>query len=311
MYKITEDNYDYLIKMKELLGKIIRTLICQYNRYIYRLSKFVNNDWFDHVRFRQIIGRKLNYKNPVYLNDKLMWLNKYDVNPLKSLCADKVRVHGYLEERHLDQYLVPILGCWNNTADIDFNSLPNEFVLKCNHGCGYNIIVKDKSNFSQKSACERLDKWLKEDYSKACNEYHYSHIQPLIFAEEYIPSFDDGGIVDYKIHCIGNKAEWILVCSERQKTGHPQLSAYTLDWKPLDCLKTPYGTPIKKPKYLNEMIEIANKIAKDFHFVRVDFYETEDQLYIGELTFTPEGNTISYYKDDFLYEQGAKLILPV
>lgn len=297
--------------MKDIIGKIKRTLICQYNRQIYRFSKWVSNDWFDHVRFRQITGRKLDYKNLIYLNDKLMWLNKYDVNPLKSLCADKVRVRGYLEERHLDQYLVPILGCWNNTADIDFDSLPNEFVLKCNHGCGYNIIVKDKSNFSQKSACELLDKWLKEDYSKACNEYHYSHIQPLIFAEEYIPSFDDGGIVDYKIHCIGNKAEWILVCSERQKTGHPQLSAYTLDWKPLDCLKTPYGTPIKKPKYLNEMIEIANKIAKDFHFVRVDFYETEDQLYIGELTFTPEGNTISYYKDDFLYEQGAKLILPV
>lgn len=263
------------------------------------------------MRFQQTTGRKLDYKKPIYLNDKLMWLNKYDTNPLKSLCADKVRVREYLGVRHLDQYLVPILGCWNNTADIDFDSLPNDFVLKCNHGCGYNIIVKEKSNFSQKSACELLDKWLKEDYGKACNEYHYSHIQPLIFAEEYIPSFDVGGIVDYKIHCIGNKAEWILVCSERQKTGHPQLSAYTLDWESLDCLKTPYRTPIKKPKYLNEMIEIANKIAKDFHFVRVDFYETENQLYIGELTFTPEGNTISYYKDDFLYEQGAKLILPV
>ena len=297
--------------MKDIIGKIKRTLRCQSRHLELNISQCVSSNWYDHVRFRQITGRKLDYKNLIYLNDKLMWLNKYDVNPLKSLCADKVRVRGYLEERHLDQYLVPILGCWNNTADIDFNSLPNEFVLKCNHGCGYNIIVKDKSNFSQKSACELLDKWLKEDYSKACNEYHYSHIQPLIFAEEYIPSFDDGGIVDYKIHCIGNKAEWILVCSERQKTGHPQLSAYTLDWKPLDCLKTPYGTPIKKPKYLNEMIEIANKIAKDFHFVRVDFYETEDQLYIGECTFTPEGNTISYYKDDFLYEQGAKLILPV
>ena len=124
MYKITEDNYDYLIKMKELLGKIIRTLICQYNRYIYRLAKLVNNDWYDYVRFRQTIGRKLNYKNPVYLNDKLMWLNKYDTNPLKSLCADKMRVREYLREKNLEQYLVPILGCWNNIEEIDFNALP-------------------------------------------------------------------------------------------------------------------------------------------------------------------------------------------
>lgn len=100
------------------------------------------------------------------------------------------------------------------------------------------------------------------------------------------------------------------MCTERDGTGHPKLSAYSLDWEPLECLKIPNITSINKPKYLKEMIEIATKIAVDFPFVRVDLYETEERIYIGELTFTPEGNTISYYKDEFLYEQGLKLELP-
>ena len=294
----------------DLLGKIKRTLRCQYNRFIYKFSKSLNENWFDHIRFRQITGRKLDYSNPIYLNDKLMWLNRYWQSPLKVKCADKVRVHDYLKDKGLETYAVPLLTVWNSADEIELDQLPNQFVLKCNHGCGYNIIVTNKSSLDIVETREKLNRWLKEDYGKVCNEYHYSHIQPLVFAEKYIPSFAGGGIIDYKIHCINGEAKWFLVCTERDCTGHPKLSAYSLDWEPLECLKTPNVTPINKPKYLKEMIEIATKIAVDFPFVRVDLYETEERIYIGELTFTPQGNTISYYKDEFLYEQGLKLQLP-
>lgn len=177
----------------DLLGKIKRTLRCQYNRFIYKFSKSLNENWFDHIRFRQITGRKLDYSHPIYLNDKLMWLNRYWKSPLKVKCADKVRVHGYLKDKGLETYAVPLLTIWNSADEIELDQLPNQFVLKCNHGCGYNIIVTNKSSLDIVETREKLNRWLKEDYGKVCNEYHYSHIQPLVFAEQYIPSFAGGG----------------------------------------------------------------------------------------------------------------------
>lgn len=170
----------------QILDKIKRTLLCQWRHLIWNVSKKINRDWFDHVRFKQTTGRKLNYKNPIYLNDKLMWLNRYWNSPLKVQCADKIRVHDYIKQKGLEKYVVPILGVWSNADEIDFDKLPMQFVLKCNHGCGYNIIVTNKQNLDIKKTIEKLNKWLKEDYGKLHNEYHYSKIEPKILAEKYL-----------------------------------------------------------------------------------------------------------------------------
>ena len=115
-----------------------------------------------------------------------MWLNRFWCSPLKVKCADKVRVHDYLAEKGLEGYAVPLLGVWDDANDINFEVLPKQFVLKCNHGCGYNIIVKDKQHINKAEIRQKLNEWLKEDYGKIHNEYHYSKIEPKILAEKYL-----------------------------------------------------------------------------------------------------------------------------
>lgn len=170
----------------QIFGKINRTLVCQWRHLAWNVSKKLNRDWFDRIRFKYTTGRRLDYNNPVYLNDKLMWLNRFWCSPLKVKCADKVRVHDYLAEKGLEGYAVPLLGVWDDANDINFEVLPKQFVLKCNHGCGYNIIVKDKQHINKAEIRQKLNEWLKEDYGKIHNEYHYSKIEPKILAEKYL-----------------------------------------------------------------------------------------------------------------------------
>lgn len=298
--------------MKNLFAKVQRTLHCQWNHFLWNFSKAVNSDWFDHVRFKLTTGRKLDYKNPLWLNDKLTWLNRFWIPTLKVQCTDKIAVRNYLQSIDI-QYVStpPVLGIWKRAEDIDFQSLPSQFVLKCNHGCGYNIIVRNKEVLNIPQTISMLNGWLKEDYGKKHNEYHYSYIEPKIFAEEYMSDIDEtGNIVDYKLMCVGGKPSFFLVCRERDSYGKALLSSYSLDWKRMNGLKNEDKTTISKPSGLNIMIAAAERIAKDFPFVRVDFYYNYGKVYIGELTFTPEACLLDYCTDRVLKDYGEKLILP-
>ncbi len=298
--------------MKNLCKKIQRTLRCQWNHFLWNFSKKVNSDWFDHVRFKQTTGRKLNYNNPLWLNDKLQWLNRYWIPSVKVSCTDKLGVREYLKNTGIHNINVPaFFGVWERAEDIDFSRLPQQFVLKCNHGCGYNIIVRDKNMLDIPQTITKLNKWMKEDYGKQHNEYHYSYIPRKIFAEEYLSDLDaTGSIVDYKLMCIGGKPVFFLVCRERDAKGHALLSSYTLDWQRAGYLKSEDPTTIPAPENLDTMIAAANRIAKDFPFVRVDFYDNYGKVYLGELTFTPEACLLDYCKDAVLREYGTYLSLP-
>ena len=256
-------------------------------------------------------GKELNYKNPHNLCEKLMWLSRYWQHPSKSECADKYLVRNYVKQCGFQDILIPIYGVWNNAEDIDFTKLPEQFVLKCNHGCGYNIICKDKSKIKQEEIIQKLNSWMNETYGLKSYEVHYSKITPRIICEMYLPSLEEH-VIDYKIYCINGNPDNILVCHNRKANGHSDISAYSLDWKRLSYLKESSDSKkdITKPKQLQRMIEIAKKLSEPFPFVRVDLYEIDAHIYFGELTFTPKGNILDDYKDDVLIEMGEKLILP-
>ena len=231
--------------------------------------------------------RFLNLKNPKTFNEKIQWMKLYDSTPIKTRLADKYLVRDWVKERIGEEYLIPLLGVWDNFDDIDFSKLPQKFVLKCNHGCAYNIIVKDKNKLDYEKTKKRINKWMGRDYGKRSYEMHYSNIKRKIIAEEYIENINDD-LYDYKVWCFGGKAHYIQFLSERNTNGL-KMAFYDRDWNKQNFV---YSHPLDKkifpkPKQLNLLLDLAEKLAKDFSHVRVDFYITNSgKIYFGEMTFT-------------------------
>lgn len=293
------------------LSRIPHALQFQYWKRMEKITHNIAPFKYDAIRYFRITGRKINWKNPQTLSEKLLWLNRYDHNPLKTICADKFRVRQYIADCGLEEINVPLLGVWNKIDDIDWDSLPNQFAMKTNHGCGTNVICTDKSKLNIEDTKQKLKEWLQIDFGKICNEVHYSKIQRCILAEEYLPMGEYP--LDFKIHCINGEPYCFLFYPKHDDEGCVRIT-YSLEWERKYFIKGEenFQIEIPKPVNLNKMIEYARILAKPFPYVRVDFYEVNGKLYIGELTFTSFGNMIEYYyKPEISMEMGQKLILPM
>ena len=296
----------------EKIKRIPHALQFQYWKRMEEFTHFRAPFQYDAIRYYRITGKKLDWKRPGNLSEKLLWLNRYHCTPLKVQCADKYRMKEYVTNCGLDHINVPLLGVWNRIEDIEWDNLPNQFVLKTNHGCGTNIICKDKNLLDVEEAKQKLNDWLKIDFGKLYNEQHYKYIRPCIFAEQYLPALELFQ-TDYKIQVINGEPYCILICADRDKNGHAQLFSYDLEWNRVALLNGEENTldrQFERPENLALMLEYARVLSKPFPYVRVDFYEVNGKLYIGELTFTPYGNIMTYYKDEVLEDLGKKLILP-
>lgn len=258
--------------------------------------------------YKLITGKKLNLNDPVDFNEKLHYLMVYKYGKKEALLTDKILVKKYIENKKIDGLFVPkTLKVYKNVNEIDLNELPEKFVLKCNHGSGGVEICDSKKDFNFEKAKKVLFKSLKQNYAKIMYEYHYKYIKPYIFAEEYLNDKNMKNPIDYKIYCKNGKAKTILVCSQRDSG--LKLNEYDLKWNEVDLIKKEFKGDVKlpKPKKLKEMIKIAEKISKEFPFVRVDLYEIDDKIYFGELTFTPAAGFCYYYGESSLMEH-AKYI---
>lgn len=261
--------------------------------------------------YHSVTGKWLNWNDPKDINEKLMWLNRYAPNPLKTRCADKYLVREYVKEKGLEDLLIPLFGVWDNADAIDFESLPDRFVLKCNHGCGYNIICPNKSLLNVERTKKKLNDWLKNDYSSVFYEMHYKGIPKKVICEEFIKEFEKDEIVDYKFHCFKGKVHSCLVCYNRNNG--LCLDAYSIDWERKDYVKERFHKHrkvIEKPVNLNYMLQVSAKLSEDFDYCRVDLYELNERVRFGELTFSPAANMMEYYNQSFLDELGNCLQLP-
>lgn len=255
-----------------------------------------------------VTGKWLNYNNPKDLNEKLMWLTRFDNNPLKTVCADKYLVKQYLAQNGMAELVVPLIDCWDSADDVDFLKLPNQFVLKCNHGSGYNIICLDKSKMNYDDVRSELAQWMEEDYSEKLYEIHYKNIPRKILAE---PLLCDVPPVEYQFWCLNGEPDSILVC-RKNYDGTYDAGSYSLEWNRLNDRKnenTDVGF-LPPPMGVNVLAEFARRLAKPFPFVRVDFYVVDESVYLAEMTFTPSANLLVNYKQSFLDRLGEKLILP-
>ena len=255
-------------------------------------------------------GETLDLENPQTYNEKIQWLKLYDSTPLKTRLADKYLVREWVKEKIGEKYLIPLLGVWDKFDDIDFDKLPNQFVLKCNHGSGYNIIVKDKTKLNLKEAKNKINEWMNEDFAFRCGfEMHYSAIPHKIIAEKYIEQVDNQ-VYDYKFICFNGEPKLILVDKDRF-TQHKR-NIYDLNWNLQDMKFEFENSQIndKKPYNLLKMIEFSKILSKDFPLVRVDFYECHNQLFFGEMTFTPDSGINNISPKKLSYELGLLIELP-
>ncbi len=233
-------------------------------------------------------GEILDLENPKTFNQKIQWLKLYDSTPIKTKLADKYLVRDWIKEKIGEEYLIPLLGVWDKAEDIDFNKLPNKFVLKCNHGSGCNIIVNDKSKLNIKETIDQLNVWIMTDYSfLAPFELHYHNIPRKIIAEKYLET-KNHDLQDYKFLCFGGEVKYIWVDKGRF-TKHRR-NIYDTNWifQNKQINKYKHFKNHERPKNLGKMLEFAKILSQDFSFVRVDFYEHNDRLYFGEMTFTSE-----------------------
>jgi len=262
-----------------------------YNYYYYNLSrnrfdismifsmnevykKIIQNTWYEKT------NKTLNLNNPLTFNEKMQWLKLYNSIPIKTILADKYLVREYIKNKIGAQYLIPLLGVYSKFEDINFAQLPNQFVIKCNHGSGFNIIVKDKSNLNMEIIKKQLDEWMGYNYGLSFKmELHYRDIQPKIIIEKYM---DDGtgDLRDYKITCFNGKPEFLWIDINRHSEHKRNLYDLKGNQLPYEFNTKYKSIPLsEKPKQLRQLLKLASILSKNFLFARIDFYLVDQRIY--------------------------------
>ena len=276
-------------------------------------EKVIDSDW---MKWK---GYKVDWDNPRDINEKIQWLMFRSDTSLWSLCSDKYRVREYVKSKGLEDILVPLLGVWEKAEDIDFEALPQKFVIKCNHDSGSAVIAdRSKGPVDVSGIRAELNRHLKVKYGFEHGEMYYNRIKPLILAEQFLepgdPTVSDSP-VDYKVWCFGGVPKWIMCCSNRTEESL-ELSVYDLDWNyyPEHVLSGGHyihpANPLPRPKELETILSFAARLSEGFPEVRVDFYETGGKVYFGEMTFASLCGKMNYYSDSFLEELGRECVLP-
>lgn len=257
---------------------------------------------------RVILKKKVDLKNPQTFNEKIQWLKIHDYphNNLVIQGADKYAVRKYIESKGLGSTLVPLIGAWERAEDIDWDKLPDKFVLKCNHGCAYNILCSDKSKFDKDVAVKQLNKWMKEDFGAYNIELHYSQIKPhMITCEEYLGEI----IIDYKFFCFNGEPKYIYVSSDLVHDRQAHIGFFYLDGRKMPLIRDDYA-PMdidELPAFFDEMKKDAKILCQDFPFVRVDFFLANNTFYFAELTFTPSAGMMPFNPAEYDLKWGQDL----
>lgn len=277
--------------------------------------RFISDDKWVCFAYRVKMGKKLNLDNPQSFNEKLQWLKIYDRKPLYTQLADKYRVREYIAETIGEEYLIPVFGVYDRFDDIDFDKLPNQFVIKCNHDSGGLVICRDKSKIDIDAARKKINKSLKNKFYYASREWPYKDIKPKIIIEQYMENENKNGLVDFKFFCFDGKPEFLYVSEGLEDHSTAKISFVSMDFELMPFHRKdfkPFGSidEVFKPKNYDKMIELAEKLSQNFPFLRVDLYEINDRIYFSELTFFPCSGTIPFEPEEYDLKIGSYLTLP-
>ena len=279
--------------MNGLLKKIHKYATDKRYRFCVNARLGIHNGMSDE-RFLKTVyklhfGKELDLENPRTFNEKLQWLKLYDRKPEYTRMVDKFGAKEYVAEKIGEEYIIPTLGVWDKFEDIDFDSLPDSFVLKCTHDSGGLVICKDKSKLDLKSAEKKLKKFLKRKYFYIWREWPYKNVKPRIIAEKYMEDEKTAELRDYKFFCFNGEAKLLFIATDRQTAGEET----KFDFFDMEFNHLPFTNghpnaeqPPEKPLCFAEMRELAEKLSAGIPHLRVDFYEVNGKVYFGELTFS-------------------------
>ena len=277
------------------------------NEFIRKINKFIANPkvrfsylnflgLYNHVpdklflkkAYRVNMGKKLDFENPKTFNEKLQWLKLYNRKQEYTMMVDKYKVRTYIAKQLGEEYLIPLLGVWDDPDEIEFDKLPNQFVLKCNHNSGLGMcICKDKSNLDIEKVKKELKKGLKQNYYLTSREWPYKEVPRKIICEKYMTDESGEELKDYKFYCFNGKVRVLGIYSDRNKNCPTKADYYDehFQWLNLTWGYQHANARPEKPKKFDEMVEISEKLSQGMPEVRVDLYLCREKIYFGELTF--------------------------
>lgn len=275
------------------------------------MLRFLPDGMYIQIYYFAHFKRFANLRNPQTYNEKLNWLKLHDRNSLYTKLVDKFEVKEYVTPIIGQEHIIPTLGVWDRFDDIDFDKLPDQFVLKCTHDSEGLVIVKDKSTMDKAAAKEKIEAALKQNFYYIGREWPYKDVKPRIIAEKYMEDRVDGELRDYKFFCFNGEPKAMFIASDRA-SDYVKFDYFNLDFKHLDIKqKYPHADKsLRKPETFNKMVELSRTLSKGFPHVRVDFYEVEGHLYFGELTFYHFSGFMPFEPDKWDYIFGKWLKLP-
>ena len=269
---------------------------------------------FLELKFRLLMGHKLDLMNPRTFNEKLQWLKLYNRKSEYTTMVDKFAVKQFVAEKIGEEYIIPTLGVWNNPEEIDWDTLPNQFVLKTAHGGGGGgvIICKDKLTFDINDAIKRLKKSLQQDIYLAYREWPYKDVPKRIIAEKYMTE-GDNELKDYKFFCFNGNPYCLKIDFERFIDHRANYYDTDMNLLPFGeaCCMPDFNKELKRPKNFERMIDIVKKLSKDIPFARIDLYNSNGKIYFGEITFFPAGGMGKFVPNEWDYKLGCLIKLPI
>ncbi len=282
----------------------------QWRRGVKSLKEFTDEECIINL-YKSYSGKTPNIENPATFSEKMQWLKLNYHNPLMTVCADKYAVREYLIDKGHHNILGKVINVYDNVDELFLKSLPQKFVIKATHGSGWNLICTDKTKVSWFWWKKIFRIWLKNNIFWPGREWAYKNMKPRLIVEEFLTD-SSGQLMDYKFFCFNGKAHFVQANKGRNTENHAQ-NFYDLNWK-----IQPFGKNLKPrpdisippPVTLNKMIEIAEDLADDFPFVRVDFYEVEEKIIFGEMTFYPKSGLPDFTPQEYDKILGDLLILP-
>ena len=258
-------------------------------------------------------GHRLNWENPQRYNEKLQWLKLYYRDPLWTKMVDKYAVKEMVRERVGSEYVVPCLGVWDRAEDIEWEKLPNRFVLKTNHDSGNNgvFICKDKSKIEKAKWIKKINASLHNDTSVSDREWPYKDVKRCVFAEQYLEDAT-GELRDYKFFCFNGVVKYLFIATERQSGGEVKFNYFDADFNDLGIVQhhPMSDKKIEKPMLFEQMKELAAKLSKGLPEVRVDLYEVDGKIYFGEYTFFHHAGIVPFHPDNWDFIWGEQIHLP-
>ena len=280
---------------------------------------FVNHrllNWMPDKPYLQIFyyaefGKFIDFKNPKTFNEKLNWLKLYYRRSDLITLVDKYEVKKYIADKIGEQYVIPTLGVWDKFEDINFNELPNQFVLKCTHDSGGLVVCKDKSKLNLKEVKAKIEKSLTNNYYLWTREWPYKGVKPRIIAEKYMEDQETGELRDYKFFCFNGEPKLMFVASERGLK-NTKFDFYDMQFHHMNIVQHYPNSEcsIEKPEHFEKMVMLAEKLSAGFPHVRVDFYEANGQVYFGEMTFYHFGAIVPFETEEWDKKIGDWLVLP-